>query len=733
MKMIRLPLTLAAGVLLCQHATATIFLTEQFVSYSDGRLGDAGVGQNNGVEPTWQTPKNEITVTNANGSLSGNSLGLVSSLGAMASITTNATETENGAYCRFVTSGAFRPDRETNIYTSFLYRFNSVAEVSANGQPISAMNRQNSGITTLASFSWYLFAKREGANIQLGLTRSGGATRYAASTNYATTNIAAGQTIFVVVRQQIIAPATTPDTIDLWINPDPASFGGPEENIPPPSVSTSDGADDTSNTGPGRFWLFSSPFGFMADIDEIRIADNWAEATPPQGQCVPAGITSDPTNLTQVAEINATFRVSAIGTGPTIQWQVSADGGNAWANIEGASTATYTTPNLSLADDGNQYRAIVHVGCDNSSATSAVATVTLTAPTVSPAGVVLHDRFIDPDLGFESRNNLPVAISNSVWFTVTEPEENPRLAVFGLGGQMIGTPIAGSSSLWLGYFTNPEEPPIHLGIGGTLRITMPFTPSSYNSKTGNGALRFGLFSYADGGNRITADGGNVTGSTGNGSGVRGYMLSVDFGPTFTANSPLSLLARVGLADNNLMGTTAAYQSLGSGPAGGGYNGAVAFEAGITYQLVLTVTRVGVNSATFAVSISGGGTNWSHTATDDNFAYHRFDAFAIRPNSLETAADSFTFTDFIVEVLQGAVSVPSFGISAVEVLSPTELKLTWDSVAGATYHVLTRGSLSSGDWSTNATVVATGSSTSYTNTPLTGAQGYFQILSPPIAP
>lgn len=732
MKRIQILMAMTIGVLLYQNATAIVFKTEQFTSFADGRLGDAGTG-GTGSDGGWFTAQNQITVTNSKGSLSGSSLGLVASLGARASIAaTNqfGTNVFNGSYNRFVASQTFRPDRETNIYTSFLYRFDNVNEVPIEGRPISAMNRQNSGITSLNTFSWWLIAKRVGDSINLGLTRASATT-----TNFATTNIAAGETFFVVVRQQIIVGTETPDNIDLWINPDPNLFGEEEANIPPPSISTADGVDDTSNTGPGRFWIFSS--GASAAMDEIRIANNWAEATPPLGQCLTAGITTDPTNVTQVAEINAAFRVVPSGTGPSIQWQISTNSGGTWNNIAGADATTYTTPNLSLDDDGNQYRAIVSVACDASSVTSAVASVTLTAPAASSTGLVLHDQFYDTDIiGFNSRNNLPVAISNSTWFTVTEPEENPRLTIEPLIGDdpvMIGTPISGSSSLWLAYFTNPGDQPIHLGVGRTLRVTMPFTPNGYASKTGNGALRFGLFDYADGGNRITADGGNVTGSTGNGSNVRGYMLSVDFGPTFTANSPLSLLTRIGMGDNNLMGTTGAYQSMGSGPAGGGYDGAAAFQAGTTYNLVLSVTRTDINAVTFQVSISGGGTNWSHSATDTDFAYHRFDAFAMRPNSLETAADSFTFTDFVVEVLQAALTVPPFSITDVEALSPTSVKLTWDSVAGATYHVLTRDSLSSGNWSTNATLLATGVSTSYTNTPTTGTQTYYQISAPPYTP
>jgi hypothetical protein len=76
--------------------------------------------------------------------------------------------------------------------------------------------------------------------------------------------------------------------------------------------------------------------------------------------------------------------------------------------------------------------------------------------------------------------------------------------------------------------------------------------------------------------------------------VRGYMLNLDFGTNFTVNSPVQILARSFLPDINLMGTVSDYQSLGSGPAGGGFTGAHAFQAGTQYTLVFSVTRTAVN-------------------------------------------------------------------------------------------------------------------------------------------
>ncbi len=382
-----------------------------------------------------------------------------------------------------------------------------------------------------------------------------------------------GQTFLVVVRQHAIVGAQN-DVYDLWINPSAGSLGVAEENIPLSSASvgalTTDGTEDTSTTGPGRLVLAA---GASANFDELRIASTWAEVTPPTGQCISAGIVTSPASQTNVAEIGNAFTVIASGTSPTYQWQISGSGSSTWTNISDATASTYTTPNLALAvDNGNKYRVIVTVPCDGTLATSAVATVTLTAPTVTPVGVVVHDLF---SAGI-AEPITPVTISNAAWYTANAAS----LDIFhggNPGPPMTATPASGSSSLWLAYFTPTNDLPVHLAVGNTMVVTMPFTPSSFSSHTNNASLRIGLFDYADGGTRIVADDATAGGSTGNGINVRGYMASVDFGPTFTANSPIQLLARNNLNDINLMGSTSDYASLGSGPSGGGFTNAPAFR------------------------------------------------------------------------------------------------------------------------------------------------------------
>jgi hypothetical protein len=69
--------------------------------------------------------------------------------------------------------------------------------------------------------------------------------------------------------------------------------------------------------------------------------------------------TTQPTAQTVTAPAAATFTAAASGVPtPTLQWQLSTDGGTTFANINGATSGTYTTPATTQADSGKRYRVI---------------------------------------------------------------------------------------------------------------------------------------------------------------------------------------------------------------------------------------------------------------------------------------------------------------------------------------------------------------------------------------
>ena len=104
-------------------------------------------------------------------------------------------------------------------------------------------------------------------------------------------------------------------------------------------------------------------------------------------------ISLQPVNQSVVSPAAATFKVVATGSPtPTYQWQLSTDGGVTFTNINGATTASYTTPATLVADGGKQFR----VAATNSAGTATSHAVSLTVviasnPTIGgfPDGVAI--------------------------------------------------------------------------------------------------------------------------------------------------------------------------------------------------------------------------------------------------------------------------------------------------------------------------------------------------------
>ena len=89
-----------------------------------------------------------------------------------------------------------------------------------------------------------------------------------------------------------------------------------------------------------------------------------------------ASITTQPTNIATPVGRAATFTVTAAGTAPlTYQWSKNG------VAIEGATSASYSTPTVALTDDGTTYQVTV----SNSAGSATSNTVTLTAGPRAPA------------------------------------------------------------------------------------------------------------------------------------------------------------------------------------------------------------------------------------------------------------------------------------------------------------------------------------------------------------
>ncbi len=104
-------------------------------------------------------------------------------------------------------------------------------------------------------------------------------------------------------------------------------------------------------------------------------------------QTAPA-VTLNPVSQTVTNGGNVTFTAAASGNPtPTVQWQVSTNGGASFTDIPGA-TSTSLTFATDPSQDGNQYRAVFTNACGTATTTAAtLTTCTPTAVTASPASV----------------------------------------------------------------------------------------------------------------------------------------------------------------------------------------------------------------------------------------------------------------------------------------------------------------------------------------------------------
>ena len=67
-------------------------------------------------------------------------------------------------------------------------------------------------------------------------------------------------------------------------------------------------------------------------------------------------ITQEPQNQTVSVGSAATFSIQVNGSGLFYQWQRSNDGGNTWIPLQGANSASYTTPSTSSSGNGAIFR-----------------------------------------------------------------------------------------------------------------------------------------------------------------------------------------------------------------------------------------------------------------------------------------------------------------------------------------------------------------------------------------
>ena len=309
---------------------------------------------------------------------------------------------------------------------------------------------------SLNGTAWANVAGATAPTLQLqGLAVGASGTQYRVVVSNSSTTVTSGVAILTVTVASA-APAFTLQPLAASVTaPNTATFSVAATGQPTPSIQW-----QRSNSAGGTFTNISGATAASYTTPATTLADNGsvyrAQATNSAGTATstaaslgvtsagtPPALTSQPTAVTVAQGQTATLTAVVSGTPtPTLQWQVSANGGVSFANINGATSSSYSLL-TAAADNGNRYRVVAtnSVG----TVTSQAALLTVTSPTSSRnasqywlAGVagfgadaVLY--IVDPALPNQPLFSRSVAETVSIWSAVEISSTSGR------GGRVVTT------------------------------------------------------------------------------------------------------------------------------------------------------------------------------------------------------------------------------------------------------------------------------------------------------
>ena len=214
---------------------------------------------------------------------------------------------------------------------------------------------------------------------------TGGQHTLSAIARDAAGNSATSANVIVTVSAAAIAPAITTQPGNQTVTAgQTATFGVAATGTAPLSYqwkkngANISGATSASYTTPATTTADNGSTFVVAVSNTAGTATSTAATLTVSAAAIAPAITTQPGNQTVTAGQTATFGVAATGTAPlSYQWKKNG------ANISGATSASYTTPATTTADNGSTF--VVAVSNTAGTATSTAATLTVSAAAIAPA------------------------------------------------------------------------------------------------------------------------------------------------------------------------------------------------------------------------------------------------------------------------------------------------------------------------------------------------------------
>ncbi|KXC07415.1 anti-sigma factor [Microbacterium hominis] len=150
-------------------------------------------------------------------------------------------------------------------------------------------------------------------------------------------------------------------------------------------------------------------------VDVVATSDfnqgTWTFSTP--HPAVAPTVTTQPADASVILGNSATFTAAASGSpAPAVQWQSSTDSGANWADVAGATSASLTVANTTLANNAARYRAVFTNTAGSVTTSAATLTVIDSVPT-EPTGSDAHKVTITDPADGAKTITVPAGVANA--------------------------------------------------------------------------------------------------------------------------------------------------------------------------------------------------------------------------------------------------------------------------------------------------------------------------------